>query len=53
MVKVSLVNGINQTNHSTNQERPTPTNPQNRERDLNLSIFSMLEPGEFSRVEFN
>ena len=37
---VSFVNGINQTNHSTNRQWPCTTTLKNRERTINLSILT-------------
>eukprot|EP00828_Plagiopyla_frontata_P000274 TRINITY_DN0_c13_g1_i3.p1 TRINITY_DN0_c13_g1~~TRINITY_DN0_c13_g1_i3.p1 ORF type:complete len:198 (+),score=-27.58 TRINITY_DN0_c13_g1_i3:354-947(+) len=52
-VKVSFVNGINQTNHSTNQERPCTTTHRIKKELSFLSIPPMSCPGKFPRVESN
>ena len=50
---VSFVNGINQTNRSTNHQRPCTTT-QRIEKELRcLSVLTLYGPGESSRVESN
>jgi len=52
-VKTSLVIGINQTNHFTNQERPCTTFRVIEERASACHILSTCYPGNVPRVESN